>query len=250
MSVNAEFNSGAVRPVDCVTEGWNLFTQNLGLLLLIGLLTILLVGCLGIVVIGWFLYGPIMVGIFYVYLRQMRGEQVEFGMMFHGFKYFLPAMLVGLLMNAPSIAGWFYDRAFQIAQLLALYNPNELSAGLLTAIWAFSFIFKSIVILLSITAYILLLFSFPLFAERKMGLMDTMKLSAKAGKANAGGLFLLMLLNGLIIIVGILACFVGIIFAVPLVFAANAVAYRQVFPDSSAPQTMTPPQPEQYGFQQ
>lgn len=244
-----EFQRGAVRPMDCVSEGWALYTQNFGTFLVIGLLAILLAGCLGIIAIGWFIYGPIMVGVFYAYLRQIRGEQIDIGMMFSGFKQFVPAMIIGLIVLAPSIAARVYDWAFQIAEIAAIYNPTELTAGILAVVWFISFFFKSLVLILSILANILLMFSFPLLAEREMGLMDTMKLSASAGWANAGGLFLLMLLNGLILIVGILALCIGVIFAIPLVFATNAIAYRMVFPDASGNQNLAPPSPEQYSFQ-
>lgn len=247
-SENINFNQGAVRPLDCVSEGWNILMQNLGIYIVIGLIAIVLAGCLGIIAIGWFLYGPLMVGIFYVYLRQIRGEQIEIGMMFDGFKKFLPAMIIGLIILLPSIIARIYDTAFQIAELAAIYNPSELTAAALTIVWVISFGLKSVLLVAIVIVNILLLFSFPLLSEYGMGMMETMKLSARAGWANAGGLFLLMLLNGLIILCGALACLIGLIFAIPLVFAANAVAYRMVFPEAGA-QNIAPPQPDQYAFQ-
>ncbi len=245
---NVEFQRGVVSPIECVSEGWGLLMQNLGIYIVIGLIAILLAGCLGIIAIGWFLYGPLMVGIYYVYLRQIRGEQIEIGMMFKGFSKFLPAMVIGLIVLFPSIIARIYDTAFQIAEFAAIYNPNELTAGLLMAVWLISIGLKSVILVATVIINILLMFSFPLLFEREMGLMDTMKLSAKAGWANAGGLFLLLLLNGLIIIAGALACLVGLLFAIPLVFASNAVAYRKVFPEEG-PQNFAPPQPDQYAFQ-
>jgi len=65
-----------------------------------------------------------------------------------------------------------------------------------------------------------------------------------SGKANFGGLLGLILLNGLFSIIGVLCCFVGVYFYLPVALAAQAVAYRRIFPemtiDFSAP---TPPPP-------
>ena len=38
---------------------------------------------------------PAMAGMYYVMLRNMRGESVEFGMMFKGFEKFVPLMVIG-----------------------------------------------------------------------------------------------------------------------------------------------------------
>lgn len=62
--------------------------------------------------------------------------------------------------------------------------------------------------------------------DRDLGIMDSFSYSSKLTTNNRLNLFLLGLLGFLIIIAGMLACFVGLIFAGPVVWLASAVAYR------------------------
>ncbi|MDH3493794.1 MAG: hypothetical protein OEM82_09610 [Acidobacteriota bacterium] len=242
-----EFQRSAVKPVECMSRGWSLLMENFGLFLGIGFLAFLLLACT--LVIGWFLFGPIAVGIYYVYLRQMRGEEVGIGMMFKGFNWFLPAMVVGLVFLLPNILGQVYRLALRIAELLAIYNPNELTAGAALMIMLLGLLVSFLTIVGSILAHVTLIFAFPLFSEMNLGLMETVKLSARAGWANAGGMILLVILEGLALLVGVLACLVGIFVAIPLIWAANTVAFRMVFPDTASQPNIAPPQPDQYSFQ-
>ncbi|NNE64978.1 MAG: hypothetical protein HKN33_00310 [Pyrinomonadaceae bacterium] len=243
-----EFKKGAVKPIDCLSEAWNLVMANIGLYLGVAVVAFIILGLL--FVINWFLYGPVMVGLVSMFLMQKRGENPSFGQMFSGFSKFLPAMIVGLAFMIPTIIQQTYRFSFTAAEFLTIYNPNELTAGTLIALRLLGFAVSMFVLLGVVIMSISLNFSFPLFAEKDLGLMETVKLSARAGWANAGMLFLLLLLKGVIIIAGVLACCVGLLLALPLVWAMDACAYRMVFPDENAPGDMAPPQPEQYGFQQ
>ena len=109
-----EFNRGAVKPVDCISNGWNLMVRNFGLNLGIGFISFLLIGCT--LIFGWFLFGPIAVGIYYVYLRQIRGEEVGIGMMFKGFNWFVPSMVAGVIFLSPNIIGQTYRIVLRMAE--------------------------------------------------------------------------------------------------------------------------------------
>jgi uncharacterized membrane protein len=52
----------------------------------------------------------------------------------------------------------------------------------------------------------------------------------------------MLLLSGLAIL-GVLACYVGVFFVMPISFAAYAVAYRRVFPETSSLGGPAPPPP-------
>ncbi|MDH3529376.1 MAG: hypothetical protein OEQ28_07405, partial [Acidobacteriota bacterium] len=168
---------------------------------------------------------------------------------FKGFNWFLPAMVVGLVFLLPNILGQVYRLALRIAELLAIYNPNELTAGAALMIMLLGLLVSFLTIVGSILAHVTLIFAFPLFSEMNLGLMETVKLSARAGWANAGGMILLVILEGLALLVGVLACLVGIFVAIPLIWAANTVAFRMVFPDTASQPNIAPPQPDQYSFQ-
>ena len=72
---NIEFYSGAIDASGCVSNGWNLVKQNYGLFLGITLVAMIIAGC--IPCFSLFLVGPIMGGVFYAVLREMRGEPLD-----------------------------------------------------------------------------------------------------------------------------------------------------------------------------
>ena len=67
--------------------------------------------------------------------------------------------------------------------------------------------------------------------ESVAGEMERHYSPGRTWEALAGGLIGLVVLNFLMTLVGLLACYVGAFFVLPIHFAAVAVAYRQVFPD-------------------
>jgi uncharacterized membrane protein len=73
--------------------------------------------------------------------------------------------------------------------------------------------------------------------------VDAVKLSIKAGKANFGGILGLLLLNAGLGIVGVLCCYVGVFFIMPVSFASYVIAYRRVFPERSQNFASPPPPP-------
>ena len=48
-------------------------------------------------------------------------------------------------------------------------------------------------------------------------------------------------------IAGALACGIGIIFVLPVIYAANIAAYKKVFPSEEVQSDSEPPRPEAYG---
>jgi uncharacterized membrane protein len=87
------------------------------------------------------------------------------------------------------------------------------------------------------------MFAFPLIADRGLSGLEATKLSIKAGKANFTGILGLLLLNVALGIVGVLACYVGVFFIMPVSLASYAVAYRRVFPEVSQNFASPPPPP-------
>ena len=141
-----------------------------------------------------------------------------------------------------------YNLGIRLLQLLAIFNPNELTAGAATIFGLIGFLVNILALIGSILFGITFTFALPLLADKDLSLMETIKLSAKAGWANAGGLFLLFLLLGALMIGGIMALCVGIFFVLPVVYAAITVAYRQVFPIANQPGRFNdPPAPQNYG---
>ncbi len=243
-----EFYRGAISPGDCVSNGWNLVSQNFGLFLGVSILGMILAGCIPCV--SLFISGPIIAGVYYVFLRQMNGEQVDFGMMFKGFEVFVPAMVIGLIMAIPEIIGQGIRISINVADIGIQSQGDGRYAGLSAGLAILAVIVGLLVIVVGFVIRISLFFALPLIVEKNMGVGDAIKLSASAGWANFGGIFLLSILEGLMAIAGILVFCVGIFFVIPIIYAANAFAYRQVFPQTNQPGYNAPPPPTDYGFGQ
>ncbi|MFZ1701365.1 MAG: hypothetical protein WBO10_00150 [Pyrinomonadaceae bacterium] len=240
---NIQFNRGSINAVECVSSGWEIIKPNY-MMFVGGVLIVALLGC--IPVASWFLLGPLLVGVYAAMLKQYRGENADFGMLFSGFSKFFPALVIGIIFMLPTILLNTYNLTLRLVQLLAVFNPNELTAGAATAFWIFGILLNLFVFIGSVLCWISFVFAMPLLAEHDLSIMETIRLSIRAGWANVGGLILLMLLIGLMLIGGVLALCIGIFFVLPIVYAAITVAYRQVFPIFNNPQGNMS-SPENYG---
>lgn len=228
---NNDFYPSAINAGDCVSNAWNLVKQNYGMYLGIALVGMLLSGCIPCV--SLFLVGPILGGIYYVLLREMRGEPVEFGMMFKGFEKFVPLMVIGLVQAIPEIIGQILRLVAQFGQIGLSGGKNRdffqsgdpqfaIATGLLIVIGIVAFV----LIMFGIAWRVLLFFAIPLALERDLSPVDAMKFSAKAAMSNVGGLIVLFIFEFLIVLLGIIALCIGIFFVIPIIYAANAFAYR------------------------
>lgn len=237
------FRTGVIKPVECIKEGWALIKDQYWLFFGISVVGMILGGAVPIVLIG-----PMMVGIFMCYFGKMRGEQVEFGTLFKGFDHFAQSLIAALIQMIPMVVVMVPAYIIMFAVMIASMprggrmSPDESSAFAITFIASYLGFFVVIVIVALITS-IFFMFAFPLIADRGLSGMDAIKLSIKAGKANAGGIFSLVLLNFLLGFVGVLACYVGAFLIMPISFAANAVAFRRVFPESQQIFPSPPPPP-------
>jgi uncharacterized membrane protein len=81
------------------------------------------------------------------------------------------------------------------------------------------------------------IFTLPLIVDKRMDFWPAMQTSWKMVRKHWWHLFGLVLLVGLINFAGVLLCCVGLIFAMPLGFAAMMYAYETIF---SPPPSQTP----------
>jgi len=247
-----EFYRGAINPSDCISNGWNLVKQNYGLFFGISIVALLLVSC--IPCLNIFIAGPVMCGVYYCFLKEMRSEPVSFGEMFKGFETFVPAMVVGLIAAIPETIGQVLRLTVNLADLGLrsgsgenYFQSNDTQIALAGGLLAFVIIGGIVLFFLSVALRVSLFFALPLIVEHRLGAVDAMKLSAQAAWGNIGGLILLFLLEFVVALVGVLALCVGILFVLPIIYAASAFAYRQVFPNLGLNFQTAPPPPNAYG---
>ena len=89
-------------------------------------------------------------------------------------------------------------------------------------------------------------FALPIVIEHDITAIEAIKLSASAGWSNLGGLILLFILQFLLVLVGVIALCFGVLFVLPIIFAATALAYRMVFPPGEDTLNYNPPDPSAY----
>lgn len=252
---NPQYLKGAIDASGCISNAWEMIKPNYWLFFGISLLTYILIAC--IPCLNVVLVGPVMGGVYYTSFRAMRGEPIEFGMMFKGFEKFVPLMAVGLVQSIPSIIYQGFDISIRVSnvgleQILRGRGGEGDGTGLAIAggYLAVIIVVSLILVILSIVWAISFAFAVPIMVENdNIGVMEALKLSARAAWSNVGGIIVLAILCMLVGFVGMIALCIGFFFVLPVIWVSWAFAYRQVFPDlgPSPAYRYEPPSPESYG---
>lgn len=234
-----EFRTGVIKPVEVYKESWELIKDQYWMIFGITIIGILIGGAVPVVIIG-----PMICGIYLCMFHRMEGRPVSFELLFKGFDYFLPGLIVAIVVVVPVFVLLFTIYVPMIGMALAgpRMSEEELIPFLIGTV-----IFEIVVIVLMVCFHTLLMFAFPLIVDRKLSGFEAMKVSAKAVWQNLSGVVGLMGVGIGVGIVGYLMLCVGIYLAMPLIFMSNAVAYRKVFP-AIGPLPYAPPAPGEYGI--
>ena len=179
------FNRNAVKPIQCLREGWDLIKGNYWLFMGIALVGTLIasVAPFGI------LLGPMMCGIYFCLFRQIRGESVKFEMLFRGFDYFVQSLIATMIMIVPMLVIIIPAYAIFIAFVVATTPPQGAPPNP-DAAWTMlggMGLFYLVVFLVSIVISVLFFFTFPLIADRNMKGVQAVRTSIRAATANLGG---------------------------------------------------------------
>ncbi|MGD9589820.1 MAG: hypothetical protein AB7Q37_16715 [Pyrinomonadaceae bacterium] len=222
-----EFNVGVVKPVEAYKEAWEMIKDQFGLVLAVTLVGMLIGSAIPIVLIG-----PMMCGIYLVLLQKYEGSPVDFAQLFKGFDYFLPSLILSAIIMVPVFVVIFtmYIPMIFLTMAGPKMGQSELIATI-AGILAVELIFAVIMVCL----HTLLLFAFPLIVDKKMSAIESIKTSARAVWANLAGVAGLFGVGFLVAIVGYLMLCIGIYLVLPLIIAANVVAYRKIFPGTLPP---------------
>ena len=237
---NISYQKSAIDAPACISNGWNLVKPNYWMYFGIGLLALLMVACVPCVNI--LIMGPTTAGVYYVLLRAMRSEPVDFGMMFKGFEKFVPTMVVGVIQSIPGMIMQGVQFTGDLGRIVSQITRSRGSSGnffqasdetSIAIAGGLMFLYLVLVfffMLFSIAWAITFAFALPLIIEHDLGPIDAIKLSARAGWSNPFGLVFLGFLIFLIAMIGVMAFCIGVFFVTPIIYAAYAFAYRQVFP--------------------
>lgn len=242
MSQNlTDFNRGVIRPVECLKEAWELIKGQYWLFFGICSVGMLIASAFAIV-----LMGPMMCGMFYCLLQHMRNEKVSFEGLFKGFDYFGQSVIATLIQAIPAVIIIVPVYLIMTVAMVAMMQssrgrgPDNVAAvGFFIAM----IVIFVVIFVLSIILGIFFMFTFPLIVDRKLSGVDAVKTSVKAALANFGGVCGLVILNVCLSFAGLLLCYVGALFVLPITMTAHAIAYRRVFPEIPHNLAMPPPPP-------
>jgi len=229
---SVEFQRTPIRPVDCLIASKELMGDRYWLFLGIGVVGVLI----GSIVPLGILLGPMMCGIYYCYFRRMRGETVEFEMLFKGFDYFVESLLATLILMGAMMVVMLPMYCVLFAGLMSsAVDTDGGGADGAAVFFGLMGVFYLLVLLLSLIVGVFFAFVYPLIVDRGLKAVPALRTSVRATWANFGGMLGLVCLVFLISMVATACCYVPTFFVLPFNLGALALAYRKVFPEESGP---------------
>lgn len=235
---NIEFKTGVIRPVECMKEGWELIKDQYWLFFGITFVGMLIAG---LIPLGLGL-GAMFCGIYFAIYKKTQGSPVEFGDLFKGFDYFLPSLVATVILIIPAFISVFFIYGTMIAFFVSAIDASgRVDESVMWALFGTLFVEGVIISLIISCIHALLMFSYPLIVDKKLGGLDAFKLSAKAVWANLSGVVGIILVEFVLGLLGYIALGIGLYFVLPIMFAGVFVAYRKVFPETRNFETPPPP---------
>lgn len=222
------FRKNAIRPVQCFKEGWQLIKDQYPLFFVFNVLALMVAGAIPL----GLLVGAAFCGLYYMLLQKMAGKPFAIEDLFKGFEVFVPSLIVTAFVIVPSLVLGIPMIGSAVTAIFAMmptpngYINKSLVYGSLASFSVLALLFT----IVAGTLHAFVMFAYPLIIEHRLSGWEAFKLSSRAVLANSNGVIILILLEFVLALAGLLLCGVGVYLTVPLMFAAVAVAYRQVFP--------------------
>ena len=240
----------------CISRGWELVKGNMGVLFVGTLLYLLIEGIIGglarIPIIGalfsianFVISGPLIGGVFYLFIRAIRSEPTEIGDIFSGFKrafaqLFLGTLVQGLLIGLcmlPFIIVLIV-KFIPLAGHFQHFQPGTPpDSETLTALGSVMFASLPVLLICAIPATYLSVcwkFTLPLIIDRQMDFWTAMGTSRKMVNKHWWHIFGLIILIDLLNLAGVCACCIGVLFTIPIGIAAMMYAYETIFSERQA----------------
>jgi len=177
----------SARPGAWVGGGWDLVKADMGNYALLALVFMALNAMVPVI-----LQGPLIAG-FHIYtIKRIMGRRTDFGDLFKGFNFFLPALVASVVIALFTMAG-----------TLLCIIPGLVVA----AMYKFTYLF---------------------IVDKRLDFWPAMQASHEVVKRDYFGFTMFLLLMFLVNVLGALCCIVGLLVSIPVTFAAITVAYQEV----------------------
>ena len=183
-----------------LSRGWALVRDNMAVLIGASVLGWLIsIGLAFVPVLGWAVGIVLMGGLDYMFLRRIRGEEVQIGDVFAGFNIAMVQLVLAGLVK------WLLT-----------------SFGLMLCI------------LPGIYLAVAYVFALPLVIDKKMDFWPAMEVSRQVVHRHWWSMFALVIVLALVAAAGCLACIVGLLITIPVSSAALMYAYEDLFGQQAA----------------
>jgi hypothetical protein len=236
------FNSGVVRPFECLRLGGRLVKDQYFVYVLLCMVILVILTCIPF---SGLLWGAWISGIYAALFGRMRGEWTTFSnTISKGFGVVGPSFVVAILWNLPFVPLGIGIEIFSRwqDQIQRSYpGAKAVPAEVLTTQFAVLGALLVFYVLAFLITGLIFPFAYQLVVDRQMSGWKAVKLSARAARANFGGVLGLVILDLVMVGMGIALCCVGLPFILPWTKSAWAIAYTEVFSLAPQNQPLAPP---------
>lgn len=213
----AEKQKFSINTGSAISRAFDFAKANIGATLLTGLI----INCIGFIV-PW-LQGGISMG---MYDENVRGKKFELDSQFRGFDFGMPILsyviyqiLFSFVIIIPIIILIFI---FVFSMENATAMTEDQIVLLVLPFYAFIFFMAFLIQAVFMFAINLIIFT-------GMGALEAIKSSMKLVFRNLGTTLIFALVSSLVTLLGVLACFVGVLFTLPMVYYAQYYAFADIF---------------------
>lgn len=234
------------QPLDvrlALSSGWALFKLHMGIMVGAGGIyfgILLAAGMVGAVIpfANIFVQGPLTGGLIILTLNLSRYNQADISDIFLGFKNYGWLLLVTLVQGAVVVAAIVPGVIVMLlGGLLPLMQAQQAGerpefGGTTIALISVGFL---LLLVLGMIAAIFTYFWYFLVADKRGEFGEALAAGYRAGKMNFWSILGLSILIGLVVLVSVIPCGIGLIFSIPWSFAVMAKAYEQIFSSSLVP---------------
>ena len=229
--------------VACLTTAWRLFQQQFSTLF--GPTMMYLLICFGLGIFGALPYigplfslcsmvigGPLMAGLYVVYLRVIRGETPPLGSVFDGFRkmfghLFLGQWVAGILAFVPLLAGilvLFFSVGLTVIMGLVKGSASWPTFEVLAPGLALFLLGVPVSIFLSVNW----MFSLPMILDQRLDFWTAMKRSGRQVRRHWWSCLALLVVMSILNFAGALCCLVGLVVTMPISMLVLMCAYETV----------------------
>jgi len=229
--------------VACLTTAWRLFQQQFSTLF--GPTMMYLLICFGLGIFGALPYigplfslcsmvigGPLMAGLYVVYLRVIRGETPPLGSVFDGFRkmfghLFLGQWVTGILAFVPLLAGilvLFFSVGLTVIMGLVKGSASWPTFEVLAPGLALFLLGVPVSIFLTVNW----MFSLPMILDQRLDFWTAMKRSGRQVRRHWWSCLALLVVMSILNFAGALCCLVGLVVTMPISMLVLMCAYETV----------------------